>query len=223
MVVERSRFLELTVLLATGCGAARSGEQTVPDLVRENASANAAVAALARDHEAGAKAPTEAASSKAPPVAPPNAQSSCNDHGDPRPACLRVSSACEGLREECMDLGAELRPNIAEAWAECMAKARPRTCRSHALGACMRAAIEASCIDAEAEKTCEALMAECRTNGRNPKYTLEQCAKVLSATAPGAEGDWRKVDEERLGHGPSAESCSLTFVLPYQPWGSSWR
>ena len=87
----------------------------------------------------------------------------------------------------------------------------------------MRAAIEASCADPEATTTCEGIMAECRAKGRSPKYTLEQCAKVLSATAPGAEGEWRETDEERMGFGPTAEACSLEFVLPYQPFGFMWR
>jgi hypothetical protein len=148
---------------------------------------------------------------------------SCNDVGNPVAECKRVSPVCEGLREECMGLTVQLRPRVAQAFAECMAKSHGKSCRSRALGACMRAAVEGSCADPEATKTCEGLMAGCRAKGREPKYTLDQCAKILSATAPDAEGDWRTVDEERMGVGPSAESCSLEYVLPYQPWGFSWR
>ena len=172
--------------------------------------------------DAGTDAHAADASLSTDAIAPP-ATASCNDVGNPIAACKQVSPACEGLREECMGLTSQLRPRVAQAFAECMAKARGKSCRSRSLGACMRAAIEGSCADPDATKTCEELMAGCRAKGRSPKYTLDQCAKILSATAPGAEGDWREVDEERMGVGPSAESCSLEYVLPYQPWGFSWR
>lgn len=220
MRVDRSRFLELTFLLATGCGASRMAPDAVPDL------RPAPNDAPASPIDAGIDARSVDASLDASLSNDANATAShvsCNDVGDPTSACKRVSPACEGLREECMGLANELRPGVAQAFAECMAKARGKTCRSRSLGACMRAAIEGSCADADATKTCEGLMADCRAKGRSPRYTLDQCAKILSATAPGAEGDWRAVDEERMGFGPSAESCSLEYVLPYQPWGFSWR
>lgn len=222
MRLDRSRFLELTFLLATGCGASRLAPDAVPDLRTptpldrpSNASADAGQDEAKKDAGLDADA--------AKPVAPVTAVASCNDVGNPLAACKQVSPACEGLREECMSLSVQLRPRVAQAFAECMAKSRGKTCKPRSLGACMRAAIEGSCADPDATKTCEGLMAECHAKGRTPKYTLEQCAKILSATAPGAEGDWREVDEERMGFGPSAESCSLEYVLPYQPWGFSWR
>lgn len=222
MRLDRSRFLELTFLLATGCGASRMAPDAVPDLRPAPLDAPSA-----SPTDAGSDAPSTDASLDASLGTNANANAaatiSCNDVGNPIAACKRVSPACEGLREECMGLTIQLRPRVAEAFAECMAKARAKTCRSRSLGACMRAAIEGSCADPDATKTCEGLMADCRAKGRAPKYTLDQCAKILSATAPGAEGDWREVDEERMGFGPSAESCSLEYVLPYQPWGFSWR
>lgn len=66
-------------------------------------------------------------------------------------------------------------------------------------------------------------MSACRAAGRPPSYTLEQCAKVLSAVLPSAEPDaWERVDRERLGPSDVDDGCSLRDVLPYQPWGISW-
>lgn len=219
MRVDRSRFLELTVLLTAGCGAAQSDPRASP----------ATTVQLAPPLGAGADASpppmvvVEAPDAAPAPASPPAKPALCNDSGDVHNACGRVSPTCEGLRDECESLTEDLRPKMAEAFAECMAKTKGRTCRSRDLGACFRAAIEAGCIDDEARTRCESLMADCKTHGKKPRYTLDQCAKVLSASTPDRPGEWRKVNEERLGYGPTSEACSLTYVLPYQPWGPSWR
>jgi hypothetical protein len=134
---------------------------------------------------------------------------------------MTLSPMAEGGRDACLSLGLQLRPHVAEAWSQCMAKERPGPNAYKTTKACFRAAIESSCIDEEARVVCKSMMAQCTAKKRKINYTLDQCAKVLSATAAGAEGDWRKTDEERLGYGPTAESCSISYVLPYQPF-SNW-
>ena len=56
-----------------------------------------------------------------------------------------------------------------------------------------------------------------------PKYTLAQCAHVLSAVRPDSPGGWAMRDEELLGPADEIGSCSLIFVLPYQPYNSYWN
>lgn len=214
MRVDKSRFLELTVLLAAGCGAPKASTPETQVQLAAPASASPPVLVEAKIDASAPEPP--------PPVHKESA--SCNDQGSVTAACAKIGPACEGLRQECESLADGLRPKVAESFAECMAKARGGpACRSRGLGACFRSAIEGGCADDEAVTACRTLMDGCTAHGKKPRYTLDQCAKILSATPPGGEGDWRTVDEERLGYGPTAEACSLTYVLPYQPWGPSWR
>lgn len=209
MRIDRSRFLELAVLLAAG-GCERSNQPTtVVPVVLPSASAPT-------------PPPSASAATSATPT-PPAADARCsNENGDPAPICRRIGPACEGMRDECDSIHEDLKPRVAEAFARCFAEVRRPRCRDKALGACMRRAIEDTCPEPAAIQRCRAIMTKCTAAGKRPKYDEETCAKVLSAVVPGGPGKWDEVDEERLG--PStAEGCSLTYVLPYQPWGPSWR
>lgn len=207
MQVERAEFLRLATLLfgIAGCG--------------ERAPAPAAPGAAAAG--AGAGAPlenrTEPASSSEP-----SAEAGCDNGRGTLRACARVSPTCEGLREECTRLTEDLVPRVAEKWAECFATAK-QACRPKSLGACMQAAVERACVEPGAADTCKALMTACAAAGTPPRYTLEQCVKVVSAVKPDGPGQWNQVDEERMGPGAAKDACSLEYVLPYQPYGWMWR
>lgn len=235
MKVDKVRFLELTLLMAAGCGAPSStpNGQYVSLVPPPNAAQAPSPYGPIYTAPAPVYGPSSPPRSSGPapvpvPVpVPVPAPAACADGPvDMVTACAGVSPTCEGLANECRSLTDDLRPKVAEAFAACFVKVKP--CRSRALGACMRNAIMTSCADESAVAECRDLMDKCKASGKPAKYTLDQCAKILSATTPPVPGDRRKgsfhdVDRERLGPGPSAESCSLTYVLPYQPWGSSWR
>ncbi|MFO0643953.1 MAG: hypothetical protein U0183_32305 [Polyangiaceae bacterium] len=237
MKVDKARFVELTLLMAAGCGASQSAPngQYVSLVPPPNAAApgpspyGPIYTAPAPIY--GPSSPPRSSGTPAPvpvpvPVPVPSPAACADGPVDMVTACAGVSPTCEGLANECRSLTDDLRPKVAAAFAACFAKVK--ACRSPALGACMRSAILSSCADEGAVAECRDIMDKCKASGKPAKYTLDQCAKILSATTPPVPGDRRKgsfhdVDRERLGPGPSAESCSLTYVLPYQPWGSSWR
>lgn len=220
MKIDRNEFLRLTLLLgAYACG----GEQSNAVVI---------VPTQPLDIPVPSAKPSASTAPKTAPVAseepdPPEDPSCSNAKGSSiRKLCLKVSPSCEGLREECLSLADDFRPRVAEKWAECFAKTSPAECRDHKLGACMRAATEAACIEPGTVKRCRELMKDCREAGKAPDYTLDRCVRILSAVKPSTKkggGEWDVVDVERLG--PSAEdgSCSLEYVLPYQPYGANWR
>jgi hypothetical protein len=213
MVIDRRRFLELAALLySAGPVATLACDRGSPP--------PATVVPVQLPAASTTPPPPSAAPIASAPAVPADACS--NAKGDARSACLKVTSACEGLRDECESLHEDLRPRVAQQFAECFAQTRAPRCRDKALGACMRRAIESACVEPGATARCETIMRACTAAGKRPKYSLETCAKILSAIVPGGPGQWDEVDEERLG--PStAEGCSLEYVLPYQPYGFSWR
>lgn len=236
MKVDKVRFVELTLLMAAGCGAPPSSPNgqyvsLVPPPNAAQAPSPYGPIYTAPKPVYGPASPPRSSGGPVPvpvpvPVPAPTPAACADGPVDMVTACAGVSPTCEGLAQECRTLTDDLRPKVAAAFAACFAKVKP--CRSRALGACMRDAIMTSCADEGAVAECRDLMDKCKASGKPAKYTLDQCAKILSATTPPVPGNPQKgsfhdVDRERLGPGPSAESCSLTYVLPYQPWGSSWR
>ena len=153
----------------------------------------------------------------------PDVGPACSNAIGSAAACAKVSPACEGLQEECTDIAQDLRPRVAEAFTKCFAESKPPKCKDKAFGACMRAAIETTCIEPGSVAVCEALMRACANAKRPATYSLELCARVVSAVPDSKDPlGWRVVDEERMG--PSgAKGCSLDGVLPYQPFGPNWR
>ena len=216
MQVDRGVFLELTALLAAAATSAACTRPPPDAGIPGNAVSAGSAAGVS---------PAAPSALTIPAAAPPSFDSgdgACSNDVGSLAACARIGPSCEGLAEECRSIGGSLRPRVAAAFADCFARARPPKCRDAKLGACMRAAVESACIEPDALVRCTRIMAACASAGRTPKYTLDRCARVLSATPPDADGDWSAVDEERLG--PStAEGCSLEAVLPYQPYGFSWR
>ncbi len=221
MQIDRNQFLHLTLLIgAYACG----GEQANNVVIVPTQPLDIPIAS--------AKPPPSAAPKPATPVAreepdPPDDPSCSNAKGSPiRKLCLKVSPSCEGLREECLSLADDFRPRVAEKWAECFAKTTASDCRDPKLGACMRAATESACVEPGTIKTCRGLMTSCREAGKAPDYTLDRCVRILSAVKPSTKkggGDWDVVDVERLGPSEESGSCSLEYVLPYQPYGANWR
>ena len=208
MQVDRAEFLRLATLLfgISGCG--------------ERAPAPAAPGSPGA-HAGEARAGGAPLESRAEGPGP-GASGSCDNRRGTLEACAHVSPTCEGMIEECRSLAEDLVPRVAEKWAGCFATARG-ACRSRSLGKCMQAAVEHACIEPGAASTCEELMRACHEAGKPPRYTLEQCAKVVSAVTPDGPGGWKEVDEERMGPDGSQEACSLEYVLPYQPYGWMWR
>jgi hypothetical protein len=230
MHVDRREFRRLVALLAlASCDRSGPAWDRTPAVAvpPENAPADAAASPMVTvtpPEPARTSAPESASS--APDEPEPPLDPSCSNEKGTLAACKRIGPACEGLAAECRGLTDHaFRPRVAEAVAQCFASAKRPTCRDKSLGACMRKAVESACIERGTITRCRAIMKACRAARREPSYTLQQCAKVLSAAAPdpGPSG-WDQVDEERLGPGlPTGEGCSLNFVLPYQPWGPSWN
>jgi hypothetical protein len=221
MQVDRAEFLRLATLLfgIAGCGdrtpapAGPPAPTPAPSEQQSPVKAQSGGAPLANRVEP----PTSAR-----PPADPAADPSCSNQRGTLRACARVSPTCEGLRGECKTLDEDLVPRVAEKWAECFANAKT-ACRPKSLGACMQAAVEHACVEPGAVATCRSLMKACDDAGSAPSYTLEQCAKVVSAVKPDGPGRWHEVDLERMGPGSTQEACSLEYVLPYQPYGWMWR
>lgn len=207
MRIDRNEFMRLCAAITLmGCPSGRDAGAEAPVPAVEVEPGSEDVAQVELDEE-DADAPDP-----------------CPGEVPSKSACARVSPACEGLPQECPYLAEALRPPIAAAWSECFAKARPPKCRDKRLGACMREAIENSCARPEMLERCEKVMVSCRKAGIEPKYTLTQCGQVASAVNPSNEpSGWERVDWERMGPSSAAESCSLEYVLPYQPYGFSWR
>jgi hypothetical protein len=204
MRIDRDEFLRLSVSLALfgGCEGAGQGPLVAsPEVPIETA-------------PAAPEAPEESPAPEGP---------SCPDAPASLAACRRVSPACEGLQDECLTLAEDLRPQVAEAWAECFARVRPSDCRGKALGACMREAIDATCVDPATVARCEETMQACKAAGTPPQYTLEQCTRIASAVVAGGPGEWETVDWERMGPSSAGEACTIEYVLPYQPFGWMWR
>lgn len=216
--IDRTEFFRLTMIMASAaCGpapesVARVEIPSVP--TRPDAGpSGAGVAAQTLDASVALTEPTD------PAVDP-----SCSNAEGTLAACARIGPSCEGLAQECRGIGRDLRPRVAARFAECFAKAKGPKCRDKSLGACMRAAVESACIEPGATARCQELAQACRDAGKPPKYTVEQCAKVLSAARPSSKASsWDQTDVTMLGPSSEAGSCSLTYVLPYQPWGISWK
>jgi hypothetical protein len=196
-----------------GAGA-RRGRRCRRGQRRERAGASAcAVGDVAREPRAR----------RGPQPGDPPVDPSCSNDVGTLAACSRIGPSCEGIKDECRSIRSDLRPRVTAAFAECFAKVKRPKCRDKALGACMRAAVESTCIEQSAVNRCRDIMRACRDAKKEPKYTLAQCAKVIAAVpAGGGPGDWDKVDVERLGPSSEGGACSLRWVLPYQPWGPSW-
>lgn len=231
--IRRGEFLRLTTLLSmasmasmattASCDAAKTDAQVVnapllppvdsattpsrtlpPDRPPPRLAPNAGVATTDEDDDAEL------------PIDP-----SCSNANGNLDVCSRIGPACEGLVDECRGL-TDLRPRVAQAFGECFAKAHRPGCRDKTMGACMRAAVLSACIEPGSVRECRRIMTSCRAAGKAPTYSLEECAKVVSAAMPSRDPlGWPRVDAERLG--PTVEGgCSLRQVLPYQPWGPSW-
>lgn len=217
MKIQKHEFLRLTVLLAACTPAQEQAAITVPVQPPPPASQ------VAEKQPPPASKPKENEPEEADPTDPPDCS---NAKGAPiAKICLKVSPVCEGMREECKSLADDFRPRVAEKWATCFANAG-KTCRDDMpkLGTCMREATLATCIEPGTIKKCRELKKACRDAGKAVEYTLDQCVRVLSAVKPSKrESDWELVDIERLGPSEEAGSCSLDYVLPYQPFGDSWN
>ena len=229
MRIDRNIFLHLTAALATACHEEPTAPPAVAMVPTVSSSTpasppeSAQVSAPVTPGDAAATSPSALASTSAPVSAPaPSSDPTCSNDIGTLDACAGVGPACEGLAAECRRLGEDLRPRIAQRFAECFAQAREPACRDKKLGGCMRSAVESACVEPSAASRCQSIMASCRAAGRAPRYTLDQCAKILSATLARGPGKWTQVDAERMGSS-FAEGCSLDYVLPYQPYGFMWR
>lgn len=199
MSIDRKRFLELTLLLGASCTPRPAPQEPAEARLVESA-------------------PATYASSSTPVVATgPETGASCNDRGT-LDACLRIGPTCEGLASACRNLGQSLRPKVAEAWSLCFA-AQKGNCHGPELHACMRKAIDEGCADPRAEAYCEKQMKSCTSAGRTPRYTLETCARVVSAVR-GEEGspEWEEASFDMLGPSAESGSCALDYTLPFQPY-----
>jgi predicted small lipoprotein YifL len=224
--IDRGEFLRLTALLAlASCG--RSGPEPVAVVVPAEVVDAGASPSPSTAPPLAAAPPASASSVEPAPdqheAGDPEVDASCSNTTGTLAACGRIGPACEGMASECRSLSTDLRPRVAAAFADCFAKTRRPKCRDKALGACMRAAVESACIEPGSVTLCKSIMRSCKAAKQEPKYTLAQCAKVVSAVTTGSgPGGWDKVDEQRLGPSSEGGACSLRWVLPYQPWGPSW-
>lgn len=220
MRIDRTRFLELTLLLSTAFVAC---EDRGPGMAPATVPAASGPAPLVIPPLAETATPMPAA-----PEVPRSAERACPESPADLSACRRISPTCEGMAEECLSLDQSFRPRVAEQIALCMTRSRAPQCRPRSLGACMRKAIESACVEPDAVVACKEVMQACVDAKKPPKYTAEQCAAIVSS-APRVHGkrmgspEWSQEMLETLGPTEERGSCGLDWVLAYQPWGFSWK
>ena len=142
--------------------------------------------------------------------------------------CASLSPSCEGLIQECQSLAGQgdpgseghypgYRPRIAEEIATCWAaNLSAPSCRSPAMGKCIRDAVMRAPVDPSTVSQCDEVMAACSKSGFSPGYSRTQCQQALSAVSGRAREDAVRA------MGPSGEGCSLEYALPYYPFGGVW-
>jgi hypothetical protein len=213
MHIDRAAFLNLAL---AACGPAeRSADAPsagiLPPLVVDTSLPDASAAAVATVAPPPAPLPGPVAS---PPAA------AC----DLSPAhldCTRLSPTCQGMKDECNTLAERSRgftPRVAEVIADCWTKnLKGRACRGSAMMKCIRDAVTSACVEPEAEKACEQILATCQQKKIRPKYDLALCTKMVSSVI----GQDRVDVIERLG--PTGEGCSNEYALPYYPFKATHR
>jgi hypothetical protein len=105
-------------------------------------------------------------------------QGTCND-------ATPVAFVCSGCAKvgfgatKCASLSKSLKPKVAKAAADCIARLPP-SCDPCAVYACGDRAMKASCPDPSADVECRALQRTC------PSISLDVCSRYVSALVPGA-------------------------------------
>ncbi|MBX3230619.1 MAG: hypothetical protein KIT84_00265 [Labilithrix sp.] len=235
MKIDRSRFLALTAGIAavTACAAPEHPvvRVEVPPPRPESAPT-----------DAGGLAEVEYREPPPPPPAPPPAPAACPENAiGSLAACTAwtVDPSCEsgGPRSECtslLDMGGKssrgepegFQPRVAEKIAACMTAkpvVRATGCKRPDMHKCVRAGVDAVCIEPEMKEACEKIVESCKTRRAPPTFTVEQCAKIASATR-GSLRDWalEKMAGRHSDGTPMAEGCTLEYVTVYQPWPRNW-
>jgi len=151
----------------------------------------------------------------------------------------KVDPTCEsgGPRSQCTDLldmssggksgGPEgFQPRVAQEIAKCMTVkpvTRATGCKVPDMHKCIRAGVDVVCIDPAMTTRCEALSSACSRRGRTPSFTVEQCAKIATATR-GSLREWALSAMSGMHEDgtPMGEGCTLEYVTVYQPWPRNW-
>lgn len=187
MKIDRVRFLALTAALAAACATPQPATPVV-DAPPETAAPTASASTVST---LPPSTPTDAPPPAAPaPIARTPDECDREDVGS-LAVCdeMKIAPTCEDAHYRpigCRQLESEFRPAVAERIATCELKAaKGKRCPRYADDAqCRRKAVEEVCVREDARAKCAEMIANCKRRTQRVKYTLDQCARMLSAAAP---------------------------------------
>lgn len=212
--VDRSRFLELTRALVARSRVSATAASVVVAACGPGGAVEGAPVAIPKQPPAPTRAAPKVARSsssgspreQAPPAPTDEGEDDPDDEmadtcGEvdtrnvPRPqgACndtVPVAVVCSGCAKvgfgatKCASLTKALKPKIAKAAADCIARLPP-SCDPCAVYACGDRAMKASCPDPSADVECRALQRTC------PSMSLDVCSRYVSALVPAARARFK--------------------------------
>ena len=110
-------------------------------------------------------------------------QGACNDATPVAVVCSGCAKVGFGATK-CASLSKALKPKVAKAAADCIARLPP-SCDPCAIYACGDRAMKASCPDPTADVECRALQRSC------PSLSLDVCSRYVSALVPAARARFK--------------------------------
>lgn len=210
MRIDRQKFFALTAALSAGCAAAPPPAIDLPPPVAPVAPPATATAP-----------PPRPAPPPPLPAAPPKPEPAveCADDDDGSVGIcsqLTIAPTCEraeSFKMDCQQLTQTYRPAIAEKIATCIVKnaaSRKRCPRYSDDAECIRNAVKTACVRSSVREQCIEMMAACTKRRQRITYTLDRCAQLLSASAPGADQNYTFTMAGLQSDGtPWAEGCWL--------------
>jgi len=180
----------------------------------EPAAADQPVAKPTAASAASASEPVPASSA----ASPSTAAGACNNDDQslvgPCPDLRQVSCNAAEYPAGCAGemLSQAFRPRARGAYRKCIAHL-PNNDNTNACfdayQACVREAIDATCIDDEARRDCETVMKTCKKRNGKARFTEEQCGHLVAALGEPFRADTLKAI--------SRDSCTRNGILPNFP------
>jgi hypothetical protein len=226
MKVERVGFLALTAAIAAACGASK--EAMPPVMVPEASSpADASASDAAADAAAATTTVTTERDASTTTTALPRPCAE-DDVGDPVAVtkAWNIDPTCESaedVRYSVARFGDQkfFKPRVSQSLAECMARTpfvKATRCKipdGPDWRKCIKEAVDKACIEPAMLGECERIVADCKTERKPVTFTVEQCARLASATR-----DLRTISlREMRGIGangvPRKEGCTMKYAAIY--------
>jgi hypothetical protein len=215
MRIDREAFLLLTASLAQSCRPAEDARRASPPPAE-----NVVVASVVPASSAPVVGQEVSLNSGGcDNDDPPADLATCTLVPPPGPTCEYFDEAERECRGEADPRTREFKPRIAAAIVACLAKqsGTRAVCEIFNASGCVREAIRGSCIEPDAPKKCDTLVAECDALGLNVNFKRSDCELAMSAIPDSTLAEWKK-----SVIGPMNEGCTFEYFLPYNPFSSSW-